>query len=333
MHLPAHPITRARPPSDAVRWLAGPADEAQVIALLRACYEDSYTWGALYEPGTLCALWASGRLASLGDVAADGRLVGHTGLWFKDAAGDAAESGLSLMHPDARARAERTGEHAIWAWLLAELAHHAAVLHQHATTLHLAAQLYAINHMRAALGGVIPCYVEGERVVGLDERGAVMHALSMTTWLKPCPQPELLIPDGPHVGWLGELARSLGLRPSALAWEDEVGGGAIALMERVEGLDLTRRRVTAGAGALAATDARVDLVHLPATAQDITALTGTLYAAGYLPVAIRPGARRAHEIIWWRGQPPDGMVTQMKLASVAWKDMIRGWSACSAPQR
>lgn len=332
-HWLAQSLTAQAPPDEATRWLAGEEDEAQVIGLLRACYGDSYRFSALYEPGTLRGLWSSGRLCSLGSVAGDKTLSGHTGLWLKDAQGDYVESGLTLMAPAARLAARRMDEPRVWAWLLEVLGAHVGLLHQSVTSLHAGAQLYAMRHMRATLSGVVPCYVEGERLVGLEEGGGWMHAVQMTSWLRAPRTREVAIPAGPHVDWLSGRAMALGLEPRVVCWEAQEAGWRAETIERIEALDLTRRRVSAdGAGErVAGGGARVDLVHTPATEEALGALAGALYGAGFVPAAVRPGILRAHELVWWRGDARRGFVDEMRLARVEWRAEIERWAALSLP--
>lgn len=330
----AQRLTSLSPPSPRMRWLHDPSDEAQLIALLTACYADSYKNAALYLPDTFRTLWRDGRLASLGIFTDAGRLIGHTGLWFKDPLSDSIESGLSLLDPAARLAPQRADEAALWAWLLPALSSLAPLLHQHVTTLHTAAQTYATQRMRASLGGLIPAYVAGERVIGLNERGDTMHALSLTTWLSPCPNPLICLPDGPHATWLAQRAADLGLEPQITAWQAVRSAPArVEDLEQIAGLGMVRRRVHADdrAAPLAHADARLDLVHLPATPHDVAALTGPLYAAGYLPAAIRPGVKRPHDLIWWRGQAPAHLIDHMMLARNEWKPVVQAWSQLCAP--
>ena len=84
-----------------VRWL-GPGDGPRLVELVRACYGDTYSYAALYRAEEIEALWARGSLLSLGHVDEGGRLDGHTAFWLKDPTLDHVESGISLVHPEAR---------------------------------------------------------------------------------------------------------------------------------------------------------------------------------------------------------------------------------------
>ena len=164
--LSAHALTAVAPPLAGVRWLIGKADEASLVRLLRACYGETYSHRGLYQPGVFQSLWSTGALASLGDFDEAGGLRGHTGLWFKDPGGDFVESGLSLAAPAVRQVRRRAGEAAVWPWLLQQLAGSVELVHQHTTTLHRGAQLYALRYMGARLSGLIPAYAVRERLVG-----------------------------------------------------------------------------------------------------------------------------------------------------------------------
>lgn len=327
-----------RLPMERARALEGPADEAQVIGLLRSCYGESYGHGELYQPGVLQGLWASGRLGSLGSFAADGALVGHTGLWFKDPAGDFVESGLSLVAPPQRGVPRDDKESALWPWLLGELSERFAFIHQQTTTLHPAAQRYAMHHMRARFAGWLPRYTQGESLVGLPSSPPTMHALMMTTCLRPLAG-SILLPAGPHAGWLAGLASELGLTPevvpssasspSACAWSAEV-------LDEAPGLGLRRRRLglaAVGAPPLELAPGpggwRVEVLHVPCVAEVTQASAAALYAAGFAPVGLRPGALRPHEVVWWRGEAP--RLDHVALARPEWEASLRSWAACTAP--
>lgn len=321
-----------------MRWLHGAEDEAQMVALLRAGYGDTYSHRGLYEPGSFLALWESRRLASLGWFDDEGQLRAHTGFFFKDERADFVESGLSIVVPTARRERQRTREAALWEWLRQELCQCAAFLNQHTTTLHPGAQLYARRYMKAQLCGLIPEYVTGEQVLGLAERGDTMHALMMTTCMRPLPaeRSAILLPSGPHAEWLSVLAQSLGLAaqvvprgPDALA--------AFSELERAEIFGLVRRRAavaTSGGGIrICPASARVDLVHVPAEETALACLSEPLYAAGFLPIGLRLGHQVSHEIIWWRGVVPPRLLQQMMIAQPMWEEMVCSWSKLTAPPR
>jgi hypothetical protein len=321
------------PPLLGVRWLSGAEDEARLIGLLRACYGDTYSHRGLYLPGAFQALWSAGGLASLGDFDEAGALRGHTGLWFKDPQGDFVESGLSLVAPAARQGRRRAGEAAVWPWLLQQLTASVALVHQHTTTLHKGAQLYALRYMGARLSGFIPTYTMRERLVGLHEGGATMHALMMTTLLRPLPEERrtILIPPGQHAEWLTRLALELGLLAGVVA-PAAPAAARLTELERSSGLGLLRRRATVDRGAPPLIDAgaRVELIHLPAQEEELATLSGPLYEAGYLPVGLRLGVKREHEILWWRGALPPGLLAQMALVRPAWEEIIEAWSELTA---
>lgn len=334
--LSAHALTAVAPPLAGVRWLIGTADEASLIALLRACYGETYSHRGLYQPGAFQALWSTGALASLGDFDEAGALRGHTGLWFKDSGGDFVESGLSLVAPTSRQVRRRAGEAAVWPWLLQQLAASVELVHQHTTTLHRGAQLYALRYMGARLSGLIPAYAVRERVVGLSESGATMHALMMTTLLRPLPEERrtILVPAGPHAGWLTRLALELGLGAREVP-RAAPARARLADLERAAGLGLVRQRATVDgaepAAPLPEAEARLELVHLPAQQEELATLSEPLYQAGYLPVGLRLGVRRSHEILWWRGAPPPGLCRQMSLVRPAWEEIVEAWSKLTGP--
>lgn len=328
-------LTASTPPVPGVRWLHGAEDEARLVALLRAGYGNTYGHRGLYETGAFLALWASRRLASLGWFDDEGHLRAHTGVFHKDASADFVESGLSIVAPAARRERQRTREAALWEWLRKELCQCAAFMHQHTTTLHPGAQLYAQRYMKARLCGLIPNYVTGEQVLGLAERGDTMHALMMTTFLQPltAERSAILLPSGPHAEWLSVLAQSVGLAtqvvpraPGALAEVSE--------LEHAEVFGLIRRRVTVarrgGGTQICPASARVDLIHLPAQEAALACLCEPLYIAGYKPIGLRLGRVAAHEIIWWRGVVPARLLQEMIIVHPVWEEMISLWSKLTA---
>ncbi len=309
-----------------------------MVALLRACYGDTYSHRGLYEPGAFCSLWQSRRLASLGWFEEDGSLRGHTGFFWKDSLGDFVESGLSIVTPGARRGRQRTQEAALWDWIRQSLSGSANFLHQHTTTLHPGAQLYAVRHMKARHCGLIPDYVRGERLIALNERGDTMHALVLTTFLAPL-SPEkqtILLPAGPHTEWLQALAQSLGLCAQVVP-RSAVAPADLTEIERTEVFGLIRRRAQVtdkqSGAPIGPASARVDLVHLPAQEAELACLSDSLYAAGYLPVGLRLGCFRPHEIIWWRGEPPIRLLEQMTLAEPRWEESLRAWCRLTVHRR
>lgn len=333
---PAHALREQAPPYAGARWLDGPEDERKLIGLLEACYGSTYSHKHLYNVGSFQALWREGRLASLGSFD-DEALLGHTGLWFKDPEGDFAESGLSLMDPRARLDPQRVHELQAWPWLRARLSEWVGALHQNTTTLHAGAQLYALRHIGAQMSGLVPAYAEGESLLGLAPPGATMHALTMTTPLRPIKARQVCVPSARLGGaWLAALAGSWGLEAEvvepaadALAWTQE--------LERAPGLGLVRRRAQVerrwAGEPLEATDARVDLLHLPAQREEVAGLSAALWGAGYVPVGLRLGFVRPHELVWWRGRPSAEIAAQMVLAHPAWEAQVEAWTKLAALQR
>ncbi len=326
------------PPVSGVRWLRSAQDAAALRLLIRACYAESYSYAALYQAGTLEAAWEAGTLISLGEFVEGGALRGHTGFWAKDPAGDALESGLSLVDP-ARRRDARSHEKRVWNTLREGLAPLVGLVHQHTTTLHPMAQRYALRHLHARATGLIPYYACGESVLGLDESGADMHALCMTTRL--CPSETLApvwLPRGPWHGWLRACASALALDP-----RDEPEGtqenntlpplpNSTELIEVNDALSLRRRRAphaafhTGLAASLLAERHRVELVHVPATA-GITAVSHALRRADFVPCGVHVrGSQKPHDVVFVHAAQPSRVAGAMRAANLATPELRDFWT-------
>lgn len=283
-----------------VRWL-GPGDGPRLVELIRACYGETYSYAALYRPDAIEAAWASGSLRSLGHVDAGGRLDAHTGFWIKDPRGDYVESGLSLIDPSAR-RGFGLDSITMWRSLLERWARVVGFIHQNTTTRHIRAQLYAGRIMRAVPTGWVFDYALDEVLIGLAETPAPMHALTMTTVLRPSAnRPILAVPDGPWAGWLTDML--LGVLPDArvvaCAGPSRSRPLALESVEDNPSLGLRRRVVVDGGDDEESAEprARVELIHVPMQPEILAANWSALMHRGYVPVGIRPHRSRVCEII------------------------------------
>lgn len=321
-----------------VRWL-GAGDGERLVELVRACYGDTYSYASLYDPAEVEARWADGSLLSLGHLDEAGRLDGHTGFWRKDPADEHVESGLSLIRPGAR-RGFPVDPAAMWQVLLERWARFTGLIHQNTTTRHTRAQLYAARHMRARPTGWIFDYALGETLVGLAEAPAPMHALTMTTVLRPdAAGPGLAVPRGPWAGWLTELVR--GVLPAAVvtpvACSAERVRLVLAPLEHNPSLALGRLRVEGVAAvptptADAPTPARVALVHLPMEAPRVAAAWSSLLASGHVPVGLRPHLQRPSEIVLQATTAAHAReaLAAMSLAGPRVRSLADGWlEACA----
>lgn len=340
--VPVQPLTAIRADLQlaGVRWL-GPGDGPLLVALLRACYGYTYSYADLYRPETSERLWASGELSSLGYLDADGRLAGHTGFWRKDPRGEYVESGLSLVHPAAR-RGFPVDAGQLWRALRASWSRETGFIHQNTTTRHSRAQLYAIRYMRARPTGVIVEYALGERVVGLAEAPAPMHALTMTTVLEAGPAQTLALPSGPWATWLAQVIA--GVLPSARV-VPAAGAPVACGLEPIEwnaSLGLRRRAITLAGGSgslpeeLAAPSragVRTELIHLPLRPALVAGAWDSLLAAGYLPVGIRPHRRRTTELVLQQlgdRSRCERAVAAMELPGASLRRFVEGWwEACA----
>ncbi len=319
-----------------VRWL-GPGDGQRLVDLVRACYGETYSYAAFYQPEEIEALWASGSLLSLGHVDDQGRLGGHTGFWNKDPNREYVESGLSLIRPDAR-RGFAVEPATMWRMLLEHWARTTEFMHQNTTTRHVRAQLYAARYMRARPTGWIFDYAIGEVLVGLAEAPAPMHALTMTTALSPHGlAPTLAVPEGPWAGWLARVVG--GALPEAVvvpvAYTRASTSTSLAFepIEWNPSLALRRRAVRLTSDVLASSDAssspaRVDLVHLPMLTEHVAAAWSSLLARGYLPVGVRPHRRRPSEIVLQflpRSDRCADMIASMSLAGPPVQRLATEW--------
>lgn len=314
-----------------VRWL-GPGDGDSLVLLLRACYRETYSHAVLYEHGRFDELWRTGELVSAGAFDAKGELVGHTGFWRKDPLGDYVEVGLSMIHPDHR-RGFKLPVGA-WAAVLNFWTGRVGYIHQHTTTRHPAAQLYAARYMRARPSGWVFEYALDEVVVDLAEQPAPMHALSSSTVLGPARIHDLAVPSGAWTEWLAELIE-LGAPGARLSLvEPRPARFSLETFETSAGLDLRRRLVTLDGEAdeLNAT-ARVELVHLPMRTREVAAAFAELIEHGYVPVCVRQHDRRCSEIVLQHLPDRSHAVTmlgEMQLLGPTLAQLAAGWtSACS----
>jgi hypothetical protein len=322
-----------------VRWL-GPGDAPRLVELIRACYGETYAHAPLYRPGAIEAAWTSGLLLSLGHLDEHGRLDAHTGFWRKDPRGDHVESGLSLVHPSAR-RGFALDSTTMWRSLLDRWSRIVGFIHQNTTTRHVHAQLYARRLMRAVPTGWVFEYALDEVLVGLAEAPAPMHALSMTTVLRPPALGlALAIPEGPWAGWLTDVIA--GVLPDARVIEIEVGDSrdgdrpALELIEHNPSLGLRRRVITidgASSSEPFESSVRVDLIHLPMTPAMVSSHWNALVTRGYLPVGVRPHRSRPSEIVLQAIADPAGCATAiaaMNLAGARLERLATGWlGACA----
>jgi hypothetical protein len=315
-----------------VRWL-GPGDGPRLVELIRACYGETYSYAALYRPDAIEAAWASGSLRSLGHLDARGRLDAHTGFWIKDPRGDYVESGLSLIDPSAR-RGFGLDSITMWRSLLERWSRVVGFIHQNTTTRHVRAQIYAGRIMRAVPTGWVFDYALDEVLVGLAETPAPMHALTMTTVLRPSANTQILaVPEGPWEGWLTEMVRGVLPEANVLAVEcaGNSGSGRLAL-ESVEdnpSLGLRRRAIVGGGDEVAIEErARVELIHVPMRPEILATSWATLMTRGYVPVGVRPHQRRTSEIIVQAMADRDhctNAITSMNLAGPRLERLALQW--------
>lgn len=323
------------PPAPAVRWLQSAQDAEALRNLIRACYGQSYSYADLYRPGRLEEAWSRGTLISLGEFVDDGSLRGHTGFWAKDPSGDALESGLSLVDPKHRRHA-RANEKRVWNTLREGLAPLVSFVHQQTTTLHPMAQRYALRHMHARPSGLIPLYACGESVLGLEESGADMHALCMTTRLRPHDElAPVSLPRGPWQGWLRSCADGLALHPQEEkpAPDPHNAGPSIETIELNEALGLRRRRVCHSGPwdehvrALVGNRHRVELVHVSAV-EGITAASAALHSAGFVPCGVHArGGDTSHDIVFVHAPQPARLAKAVRSAKLATPDLQQFWAS------
>ena len=117
-----------------------------------------------------------------GDFDADGQLVAHSAILYKDPRGEYVESGMSLRRPKTPAL---TADAEVWRRIFADVAPRFSFIHQNSTTWHPLAQRYAQRFMRARASGLILGYAHGERISGLPPPTRPMDALTMTSVVAP----------------------------------------------------------------------------------------------------------------------------------------------------
>lgn len=338
------PLTLAPLPVPRCRWLR-PGDGPRLTALVRACYGETYSQRSLYDAGELDALWASGTLASAGELDERGELVGHTAFWHKDPHLDSVDSCLSFVHPRHRLRAGHDAA-ALWPFFLEQLGRTYAFVHQATTTVHALAQRYAQRRMRAVPTGLVVGWAVDEDVVGFG-RADAMHAVSMTSYIATtvASPRRCAVPDGPWAGWLEETLAGGPVPRCAERVAPETSsqgdGWTLRSIERSAGLSLERRVLAPrpGAEALPAhvweTPARVDLVHLAVDDAGVMARGAPLLRArGYLPVGVRLHLSRPDEIVFQRfaggAAAARAAIAGARLAAGAPRTLFEGWSEACA---
>lgn len=278
-----------------------PGDEPAFVDLLRAVYGDTYSYRALYQPGGVTDLLHKGSATLWGDFNEPGELLSHTGFLWKDPRFDYAESGISLRGSRAR---EGTPDAIVWQRLFEWLHDRCALVHQNTSTWHTLAQRYAERYMRATPTGVIVDYAVEERLVGLPHPTTPMHALTMTTIVRPdrLPPPHRarLVPPGPWGEWAIHTLRALGVTAFEIAQPSATAPRSADAIESNEALSLERRAVARGEGPplLPQEGARTDLVHLAFDAR--MAAFHALERDEYVPVGVRLHATRPDELVLQR---------------------------------
>lgn len=278
----------------------GADDEAALQRLLRSVYGETYSYRDLYQPGGLRRLLATGQALLFGDFTARGELFSHTAFLLKDPRGEYVESGMSLRDPWLREHG-RAPDADAWAMLFARVPEGVAYVHQNTTTLHPLAQRYASRYMRAAPSGLIADYSIGERLAGFSSSDAPAQSLTMTTALAPAPTSrEVTLPDTLWSPWISARLSRWNRRLVSSLRPIDLDSLSLGLVEDNRDLSLRRRSIDRGEGAplvttLARDRARTDLVHVPL--DDRSAALPWLLDEGYLPVGIRPHARRPDELI------------------------------------
>ncbi|MFW2390120.1 MAG: GNAT family N-acetyltransferase [Polyangiales bacterium] len=84
--------------------LLRPGEAPSLIALIRACYGETYIDPSFYDQGAIERLYSEGRLHSIGAFAASDRLVGHMGISMRQYGRLSADAGMTLVDPEFRGR-------------------------------------------------------------------------------------------------------------------------------------------------------------------------------------------------------------------------------------
>ena len=270
-------------------------DEPAFQALLRAVYGGSYSYAYLYEPGGMARLLEGGRATLWGDFDSRGELVGHTGVFYKGADADFAESGMSFRRPKSL---PTTSDAQAFQRILDEVSSRVTYLHQNTSTWHPLAQRFAERHMHAKPAGLILEYVEPhERIVGLPAPSSPMNAVTMTTCFGPEPESApVRIPSGPFAAWLVERFAAFGIRADIVDPGPELPY-SLCMFDQAPCLGLTRHRVVEGEGGSLSplVESRTTLVHVPTDAR--VHVLPLLQMQGFLPIGIRPRRGAPHEIV------------------------------------
>jgi hypothetical protein len=310
-------------------------DEPAFQRLLRAVYGETYSYRELCTVGGYAALLARGAARCWGDVADDGELHAHTAFLLKDPRGEYTESGMSLRNASLRSPG-RSEDGAVWRTLLEDARRHAPLLHQNTTTRHPLAQRYAVRHLGARPTGFILAYTRDEQLIGLPQTGSETHALTMTTVLADRARPieTAALPSSRFAPWLEDLLARWGIR--VVRTERVERAFALDTLEENASIGLRRRAVSRArpeeppADILARRAWRTELIHVPC---DERLATGpALEAYGYVPVGLRPHARRPSEVIFQ--QIADRADARERLRHIALvgddaRAIVRGW--CEVP--
>lgn len=86
-----------------VRLLSS-SDAPSLIALIRACYGETYIDPSFYDESAIEQLYSEGRLHSIGAFTTRGRLAGHMGISTRPHGGLSADAGMTLVDPEFRGR-------------------------------------------------------------------------------------------------------------------------------------------------------------------------------------------------------------------------------------
>jgi len=78
------------------------ADAQPLVNCFERCYGDTYPNDSFHDPAAIAELVRSGTLRSVVAVAADGRIVGHTGLTLRHPAATVTEAGNTVVDPEFR---------------------------------------------------------------------------------------------------------------------------------------------------------------------------------------------------------------------------------------
>lgn len=286
------------------------ADGDAFRELLTAVYGSSYSHSTLYQPGSFETLIQSKRIESFGEWTPDGKLVAHTAFIIKDPnKSDYVEQGMAFKHPTLLSRTTQADPRALLQ-IFKSFCDRVSFIHQNVTTYHPLAQGFAYSALRARATGLIFHYAPEEHLRRYDTASKPMTALIMTSALPKAFETRQVVhlPKTAWGRWLSKVYETFNLERE-LRWieADETVAGfraptpVFSTIDEIPAFGLKRLKLDSLSSTETSNESsnRVALAHV---ALDQEALVAQAFQAlsmhGFVPVGIRPQAKRPDEVIF-----------------------------------